>query len=113
MAIVDTVLPAGDTLAGSLVYSVPLKTAGQILHRGRSWLYEALGAGLLDAVKNGVNTEITVESIRRYRTNMPRVTIKPAKPHTLESLHKPRQKQREERAKRRTAHRRAVMGGAK
>jgi|SRR5215472_7275163 len=113
MGEVDIVLPGGNSLAGSLIYSVPLKTAGQILHRGRSWLYEALGAGLLDAVKNGVNTEITVESIRRYQASMPRVTIKRAKPHTLESLHKLHEKQREERAKRRTARRRAVMGGAK
>jgi hypothetical protein len=112
MAEVD-ILPAGDTLAGSLIYSVPLKTAGQILHRGRSWLYEALGAGLLDAVKNGVNTEITVESIRRYQANMPRVTIKAAKPHNLESLHKLHEKQHEERARRRAARRRAFSGGAK
>jgi hypothetical protein len=90
-----------------LVRSVPLKAAGQVLHRGRSWLYDAVGSGLLDAVKNGANTEITVESIQRYQANMPRASIKPPKPPRLEDLDKLHAKQREERAKRRAARRRS------
>jgi hypothetical protein len=89
-----------------LIRSVPLKVAGQVLHRGRSWLYDAVGSGLLDAVKNGPNTEITVESIQRYQANMPRASIKPPKPPRLEDLDKLHAKQRQRAERRRAARRR-------
>jgi hypothetical protein len=103
--------PAADALASNpfhfLIKSVPLKIASQVLHRGRSWLYDAVGAGLLDAVKNGPNTEITVESIRRYQASMPRASIRPPKPPRLEDLDKLHARQREDRAKRRAERRRS------
>ena len=103
-----------DVIA-KLTHSVPLDIAGQILHRGRTWLYGALGSGLLDGVKNGPNTEITIESIKRYQANMQRKTFAPPPPPRMEALDKLHEKQRQRaeqrRAKRAQLRRSKARGG--
>jgi hypothetical protein len=75
---IDVEIPvSGDALVAALTFSVPLKIAGQILHRSRSRLYELAGEGLLDFVKSGARSEVTIESIRRYQKSLPRNVIKP------------------------------------
>ena len=81
--------------------SVPKLEAQHVLNIGKSKLYELLGRGLLDAVKNGPHTEITVESIKQLQANMPRATFKPPPPPRMESLSKLHAKQRQLAAQRR------------
>lgn len=76
------VAPGLDPALVPLIHSLKLKTACAVLNRSRASLYELIGLGRLDAVKNGTNTEITVESIRRYQANMPRANIKAPTPKT-------------------------------
>jgi len=101
---------SGDALVAALTFSVPLKIAGQILHKGRSKLYEMAGEGVLDFVKSDGRCEVTVESIRRYQAGLPRNPIKPpTKPnHGLEDLKRLTERRREQRAKRRRGARSAT-----
>ena len=66
--------------------SVPKLEAQHVLNIGKTRLHELLGLGLLDAVKNGTRTEITVESIKRYQASMPPATFKPPGPPRMEHL---------------------------
>jgi hypothetical protein len=95
--------PAITTSFHPLKKSVPLRDGMAALNVGRSKAYELLALGLLEAVKNGMRTEITVESIRRYQASMPRATYKAPKPR-LDRLHKLHERQREK-AKTRREHR--------
>ena len=52
-----------------LMHSVPLLIAGEILHMGRSKLYDLLGEGKLQAVKDGTRVMVTVESIKQYQAS--------------------------------------------
>jgi hypothetical protein len=62
-------------------FAVPLRVARQLLgDKAHSSVYEAIGRGELDAVKDGVKTLITLESIRRYMTSLPAAKIKPPRP---------------------------------
>jgi hypothetical protein len=84
-----------------LIFSVPKLDAQRILHIGKSKLYELLGLGLLDGVKNGQRTEITVESIKRYQAAMQRVTFALPPAPRMKSLDKLHAKQRQRAARRR------------
>jgi hypothetical protein len=66
---------ADNSVVAALQFSVPVKVAGQILHRSRAHLYELAGDGLLDMVRSGNRSEITVESIKRYQASLPRNVI--------------------------------------
>lgn len=105
MSQIETV--AGDALLASLIQAVPMKTAQAVLGMGRSKLYEELGKGNLDAVKDGPRTLITTESIRRYQSNRPAAVFKLPKPPRMENLDRLHAKQREERVKRRAERRRS------
>jgi hypothetical protein len=61
-----------------LMDAVPRLDAQAILHVGHNKLYGLLRLGLLDAVKDGARTLITVESIRRYQASRPQATFKAA-----------------------------------
>jgi hypothetical protein len=98
---------AGDALLASLIQAVPTKTAQALLSMGRSKLYEELGKGNLDAVKDGPRTLITTESIRRYQSNRPAAVFKQPKPPRTENLDRLHARQRAERAKRRVERRRS------
>jgi hypothetical protein len=50
--------------------------------KARSAVYDEIGLGNLDAVKDGGKTLITVESIIRYCSRMQPAQIKPPKPKT-------------------------------
>jgi Helix-turn-helix domain len=118
MSNIDTVAPMmGDALLASLVKAVLPKVAQAILGIGRSKMYELLGKGDLDAVKDGpTRILITTESIARYQANRPPAVFKQPKPPRLENLDRLHAKQREERARRRAARRRRVSafaGGSK
>jgi hypothetical protein len=93
-----------------LTVSVPRRVAQHVLNVGRTKIYDLLGLGQLEAVKNGARTEITVESIRRYQANLPRATFKPPHPPRLDNLDKLHAKQRAERGKRRAARHRKAIG---
>jgi hypothetical protein len=94
-----------------LIFSVPKVDAQRILHIGKTKLHDLLGLGLLDAVKNGPRTEITVESIKRYQASMPRVAFKPPGPPRMESLDRLHEKQRQLAARRRAQRRRSKARG--
>jgi hypothetical protein len=101
------VVASDALLAASLIQAVPPKIAQALLGFGRSKLYEELGKGNLDAVKDGARTLITVESIRRRQASLPRATFKPPKPPRMEDLDRLHAKQRaERRADRRSSRRR-------
>ncbi len=89
------------------MHSVPLLVAGEILHMGRSKLYDLLGEGKLQAVKDGTRVMVTVESIKQYQASLPPATFARPKPPRLENLDKLHAKQREERVKRRAERRRS------
>jgi hypothetical protein len=58
--------------------AVPIPDTQVALGRkSRSTIYEAVGDGRLDAVKDGQKTLITVASIIRYATSMPAAKIAP------------------------------------
>jgi hypothetical protein len=80
-----------------LVHSVPLLVAGEILHMGRSKLYDLLGEGKLQAVKDGTRVMVTVESIKQYQDSLPPATFARPKPPRLENLDRLHAKQRAER----------------
>jgi hypothetical protein len=98
---------ASDPLLASLIQGVPLPVAGAILHKGRTKIYDLLGKGKLDAVKDGSRTLITIASIRRYQSSLPPATFKPPKPPRLENLDKLHEKQRQRAERRRAARRRS------
>lgn len=86
-----------------LMDAVPRIRAQAILNIGHSKLYEALGLGLLSAVKDGSRTLITVESIRRYQANRPRASFTPPKSRDnrfAELRAKPKARKRAKRARR-------------
>jgi hypothetical protein len=95
--------------------SVPKREAQHVLNIGKTKLHDLLGEGKLVAVKNGVRTEITVESIKQLQADMPRATFKPPPPPRMESLDKLHAKQRQlaaqRRAKRALQHRTKARGG--
>jgi excisionase family DNA binding protein len=106
--------PADNPPLHSLMHSVPLVVAAEILHVGRSKLYDLLGAGKLEAVKDGTRVLVTVESIRRYQASMPRASFAPPKPPRLDNLDrlhaKQRQRAAQRRAKRAQRHRSKAWG---
>jgi hypothetical protein len=69
-----------------LTKSVPLRIAGEILHVGRSKLYELLGAGKLAAVKDGPRVMVLIDSIKAYQATLPVASFAPPRPHRFGSL---------------------------
>jgi hypothetical protein len=63
-----------------LMDAIPRLQAQSVLHMGHNKLYGLLRLGLLDAVKDGPRTLITIESIRRYQASRPRATFLPPVP---------------------------------
>jgi hypothetical protein len=113
MSDIDLGAPISDALLASLVKAVPKKMAQVILNMGHTKLYEELGKGNLDAVKDGSRTLITTESILRYQGNRPPATFKPPQPLRLDNLRALHEKQREERARRRAERRRKARNVVK
>lgn len=54
-----------------LLVGVP--EAGEMIGHSRSYIYELIAAGKLDARKSGHRTLLTVESLRKYAESLPRV----------------------------------------
>jgi hypothetical protein len=72
---------AGSQSAALEPYAVPIPEAQRLLgDKSHSTMYELLGRGLLDAVKDGAKTLITLESIRRYSASLLPAKIKPSTP---------------------------------
>jgi hypothetical protein len=94
--------------------SVPKREAQHVLNIGKTKLHDLLGLGLLDAVKNGPRTEITVESIKRLQASLPRATFKPPPPPRMDHLDRLHTRQRQlaaqRRAKRAQRHRSKARG---
>jgi hypothetical protein len=60
-------------------FAVSLKVARRLCgDMSRSRIYDALGRGELEAVKDGRKTLITMRSIRARQENLPRANIRPA-----------------------------------
>jgi hypothetical protein len=59
--------------------TIGIEAAKAITGISRSSIYEAIGRGELDAVKDGDRTLITMASIERRQAALPRAKIKPAK----------------------------------
>ena len=73
--------PQTDSDAGLKPSAVIIPKAQVLLgDKSRSELYEEIGLGNLEAVKDGKKTLITVESIERYMRNLPPAVIKPPQP---------------------------------
>ena len=67
-------------MEGPIAVSIP--RASELLgDKCHSEIYEAIGEGKLDALKDGRKTLITVESIRRYIEALPRGTVQALAPH--------------------------------
>jgi hypothetical protein len=59
-------------------YAVPLKEAQRLLgDMSHSQIYNVIGKGELEAVKDGGKTLVTVRSIRARQEALPRAKIKP------------------------------------
>jgi hypothetical protein len=59
-------------------HAVSIPVARRLLgDKARSEVYEEIGLGNLDAVKDGTKTLITLESIERYMSKLPPAKIKP------------------------------------
>jgi hypothetical protein len=89
-----------------LVTHVTVDLACEILHRGRSFVFELLGAGKLSGVKDNNRTLITVASIQSYLAAMPPAAFKPPPPPRLDDLKRLHEEQAK-RAKRRAERRRS------
>ncbi len=61
-------------------FAVSLRETERLTAKSRSSIYEAIGRGELDAIKDAGRTLITIESIERRQAALPRATIKPPKP---------------------------------
>lgn len=67
-----------DDPLSALIHAVPISTAQMLLGgKARSEIYRVAGDGLLDLVKDGGKTLVTIESIRRYQTGWKPIAIKP------------------------------------
>jgi hypothetical protein len=72
-----------DPKFGLRPHAVAMPLARKLLaDKSRSEVYEEIGLGNLDAVKDGAKTLITLESIERYMSKLPPAKIKPIKPRT-------------------------------
>jgi hypothetical protein len=56
-----------------LAYTIP--GAGKAIGHGRTFVYDLIGRGLLDARKSGGRTIVTAESIEQYVRNLPKAEI--------------------------------------
>src|SRR5260370_38773534 len=61
-------------------FTVTIKTASLLTGVRRSRIYEAIGRGELDAVKDGERTLITMASIERRQSALPKAKIAAPKP---------------------------------
>jgi excisionase family DNA binding protein len=61
-------------------FTVTIKTASLLTGISRSRIYEAIGRGELDAVKDGERTLITMASIERRQSALPKAKIAAPKP---------------------------------
>jgi excisionase family DNA binding protein len=59
--------------------TVSVQECARIIGISRSMIYEAIGQGELDAVKDGDRTLVTMTSIERRQAALPRAKIKPPK----------------------------------
>jgi hypothetical protein len=59
---------------------VSVKHAAVICAAGVSTIWEMLAKGQLDAVKDGGRTKVTMESIKRRQSSLPRAKFKPFTP---------------------------------
>jgi hypothetical protein len=62
-------------LLSPILCSIPHAAAA--IGRGTTFIYEAVAAGQIEAVKSNKRTLIVVESLRSYARKLPRATIKP------------------------------------
>jgi hypothetical protein len=75
--------------------------------KSRSTIYEAVGDGRLDAIKDGNKTLITVASIIRYATAMPPAEIAPMPPRQWTREAKARRQRERQQRKFAQPHRRS------
>ena len=75
----STAFQADDSTFHPLMVSVPLRVAGEVLHVGRSKLYDLLGAGKLRAVKDGTRVMVLIDSIKAYQATLPVAKFAPPK----------------------------------
>lgn len=73
----EAILPADGALGMLKPYAVPIRTAQKLLgEKARSEVYEAIGRGELDAIKDGAKTLIVLASIERRQATLSRANIK-------------------------------------
>jgi hypothetical protein len=65
-----------DPISDPITVAIP--EAMRLTGMSRSGIYEAIGSGNLDGVKDGSRTLITMASIRRRQAALPPAKIKPA-----------------------------------
>jgi hypothetical protein len=64
---------------------VSVAATADILACSRSEVYQKIGRGDLDAVKDGVRTKITFESVKRVAAALPKASIKLYTPRNSKS----------------------------
>jgi hypothetical protein len=56
---------------------VTIKDAANMVGRGQTWVYEAIGTGKIRAVKSDRRTLVTVASLLAYTNSLPPARISP------------------------------------
>jgi hypothetical protein len=54
-----------------------IDTAAGMIGRGRTFVYEAIGMGKIQAVKSDKRTLVVVDSLRAYASSLPAAKISP------------------------------------
>lgn len=89
LAFVRSTFPAAEVVPAV----VAPKVAQRIIARGKTKFYELLAEQKIDAIKDGASTLITVESIFRYLSSLPRAEFRsPAQPNLRQTTKRTRRR---------------------
>jgi hypothetical protein len=58
-------------------FLVSIPRAAEMIARGQTFIYGAIGDGKIEAVKSDKRTLVVVESLRKYAASLPPAKIKP------------------------------------
>jgi hypothetical protein len=56
-----------------------IRDAANMIGRGQTFIYEAIGEGLIQAVKSDKRTLVVIDSLRAYAGSLPAAKIKPSR----------------------------------
>jgi hypothetical protein len=70
----EPVKPPPPVMPGAILCTIP--QARTLIPRSRQFFYDAIAAGLIDAVKSDGRTMIVVQSLHDYAASLPQAKIK-------------------------------------